>query len=102
MKELLKRFFLSQIHVAKIRIKLLIKQVLFYFFFISNVKYLFFFFHLDKKLPGTPSFCLPISSRKHTMYVYCFFFNGFSSVCLHCCKHMPSPIHNNDNLLIIN
>ena len=27
MKELLKRFFLSQIHVAKIRIKLLIKQV---------------------------------------------------------------------------
>ena len=101
MKELLKRFFLSQIHVAKIRIKLLIKQVLFYFF-ISNVKYLFFFFHLDKKLPGTPSFCLPTFSRKHTMYVYCFFFNGFSSVCLHCCKHMPSPIHNNDNLLIIN
>ncbi len=29
MKELLKKFFLSQIYVAKIRIKLLIKQVLF-------------------------------------------------------------------------
>ena len=28
MKELLKRFFLSQIHVAKIRIKLLIKQTI--------------------------------------------------------------------------
>ena len=74
----------------------------FQFFYPDFQKNLFFFFHLDKKLPGTPSFCLPTSSRKHTMYVYCFFFNGFSSVCLHCCKHMPSPIHNNDNLLIIN
>lgn len=38
MKELLKRFFLSQIHVAKIRIKLLIKQVVNSTLAVSNIR----------------------------------------------------------------